>query len=44
MGFLGGSIVGLGLDECDAGTVGLWNTNAVVTEISGALVAPLVLG
>jgi hypothetical protein len=39
------SIVVLGCDEDQAGAVGLKNTNAVVTEISGALIPPpLVLG
>jgi hypothetical protein len=41
---LGASIVGRGRDEDEAGAVGLRNTNAVVTEISGALILPLVLG
>ncbi len=40
---VGARLLGLG-DEDEAGAVGLRNTNAVVTEISGALIPPLVLG
>jgi hypothetical protein len=41
---LGASIVGLGRAEDEAGAADFWNTNTIVTEISGALISRLVLG